>query len=43
MLDFSFTEEEKMFRKTLREFALRELLPLYGHWDRVAEYPREQI
>ena len=43
MLDFSFTEEQKMFRKTLREFALRELLPLYGHWDRTAEYPREQI
>jgi cyclohexanecarboxyl-CoA dehydrogenase len=43
MLDFSFTEEQNMFRNTLREFALRELLPNYGHWDRLPEYPKEEI
>jgi cyclohexanecarboxyl-CoA dehydrogenase len=43
MLDFSFTEEQNMFRRMLREFALRELLPNYGHWDRLPEYPKEEI
>jgi len=43
MLDFSFTEEQELFRKTLRDFSLKELLPNYGYWDKHEEYPYEPI
>jgi cyclohexanecarboxyl-CoA dehydrogenase len=43
MLDFSFTDEQGMLRKTLRDFSLKELLPLYGYWDKHEEYPYELI
>lgn len=43
MLDFSFTDEQELLRKTLREFALKELLPKYSYWDRKEEYPYEPI
>ena len=43
MLDFSFTEEQDLLRKTLRDFSLKELLPKYGYWDKHEEYPRESI
>lgn len=43
MLDFSFTPEQERLRQTLRAFALRELLPHYGRWDRERSYPREQV
>ncbi len=34
MLDFSFTPEQEQLRRTLRAFALKELLPHYGRGDR---------
>ena len=43
MLDFSFTEEQELFRKTLRDFSLKVLLPKYGYWDKNEEYPHEPI
>ncbi|UCD57996.1 MAG: acyl-CoA dehydrogenase family protein [Candidatus Hydrogenedentota bacterium] len=43
MLDFSFTDEQDLLRKTLREFSLKELLPRYGYWDKNEEYPYEPI
>jgi alkylation response protein AidB-like acyl-CoA dehydrogenase len=43
MLDFSFTPQQEQLRRTLREFALKELLPHYGRWDREGQYPREQV
>ena len=43
MLDFSFTEEQELLRKTLRNFSLKELLPNYGYWDEHEEYPYEPI
>jgi cyclohexanecarboxyl-CoA dehydrogenase len=43
MLDFSFTEEQDLLRKTLREFSLKELLPNYSYWDKHEEYPYEPI
>jgi cyclohexanecarboxyl-CoA dehydrogenase len=43
MLDFSFTDEQDLLRKTLREFSLKELLPRYGYWDKKEEYPYEPI
>ncbi len=41
MIDFSFTEEQEIFRRTLREFAKREILPLAESCDRSGSYPRE--
>ncbi|OGK84443.1 MAG: hypothetical protein A2X53_19265 [Candidatus Rokubacteria bacterium GWA2_70_23] len=43
MLDFSFTPEQERLRQTLRAFALRELLPQYARWDRLRQYPKEQV
>lgn len=43
MLDFSFTEEQELFRQTLREFSLKELLPHYGDWDKSGQYPKKSI
>ena len=43
MLDFSFTEEQDLLRKTLRDFSLKELLPNYSYWDKHEEYPYEPI
>ncbi len=43
MLDFSFTPEQKQLRSTLRAFAVKELLPHYGRWDRERRYPKDQI
>ena len=33
MLDFSFTPTQDEFRKQLRDFSLRELLPCYQEGD----------
>jgi cyclohexanecarboxyl-CoA dehydrogenase len=43
MLDFSFTDEQELLRKTLRDFSLKHLLSNYGYWDRHEEYPYEPI
>jgi cyclohexanecarboxyl-CoA dehydrogenase len=43
VLDFSFTPEQEQLRRTLRAFALRELLPRYARGDRERRYPREQV
>jgi len=40
MIDFSLTEEQEIFRATLREFAAREITPLAERCDRSGEYPR---
>jgi len=41
MLNFAFTEEQEQLRKTLREFAQKELLPNYTKWDREKTFPFE--
>ncbi|OUM91136.1 MAG: cyclohexanecarboxyl-CoA dehydrogenase [Bacillus thermozeamaize] len=41
MLNFAFTEEQEQLRKTLREFAQKELLPNYTKWDREKTFPLE--
>ena len=41
MLQTFFTEEHEIFRKTLREFVARELLPYVNEWERAEEFPRE--
>ncbi len=41
MIDFSLTDEQEMFRKTLRDFATREIQPLAEQCDRDGKYPRQ--
>ena len=40
-MDFSFTEEQDLFRRTVRRFAEKELLPKYAYWDKSEEFPWE--
>jgi alkylation response protein AidB-like acyl-CoA dehydrogenase len=40
-LDFALDEEQKLLRKTVREFAESELAPHSREWDEKQEFPRE--
>ncbi len=42
-MDFSLTEEERLLRDTIRDFAAKELAPMAAHWDRTGEFPRQNI
>lgn len=42
-MDFSLTEEHKMLRKMVHDFAERELKPVAAEIDRTGEFPRENI
>ena len=41
MVDFSLTEEQKLLRQTVREFAAAELTPHAREWDEKQEFPPE--
>lgn len=43
MLSFEFSEEQKGFIKTLREFVKKELAPYYTYWDRHEQFPAEPL
>jgi alkylation response protein AidB-like acyl-CoA dehydrogenase len=38
-LDFQFTEEQQQLRRSVREFAEREILPNVMKWDEAGEFP----
>lgn len=38
-MDFAFTEEQKMYRETMRRFAREEVAPRAKEWDREGKYP----
>jgi len=40
-LDFTFTEEQKQLRKTVREFAEGEIAPHVMEWDEASHFPTE--
>ena len=40
-MEFTFTEEQNLFQKTLHQFALEKLLPNYSRWDRGETFPKE--
>ncbi|MBI3931995.1 MAG: acyl-CoA dehydrogenase family protein [Acidobacteria bacterium] len=40
-MDFSLSEEQKLLKKTVREFAESELAPHSREWDEKQEFPRE--
>ena len=42
-MDFSFTEEQKHLRKSVREFAEGEIAPHVMEWDEVSKFPIELI
>jgi len=42
-LDFQYTEEQQQLRKTVREFAEREIAPHVMEWDEAAHFPLETI
>lgn len=43
MIDFSWSQEQELFRQSLQRFAHSELAPHYGRWDRNREFPSEQF
>jgi alkylation response protein AidB-like acyl-CoA dehydrogenase len=42
-LDFTFTEEQKQLRKSVREFAEGEIAPHVMEWDEVSHFPSELL
>jgi alkylation response protein AidB-like acyl-CoA dehydrogenase len=40
-VDFEFTEDQKLLRKTVREFAEGEIAPHVMEWDESQEFPRD--
>jgi cyclohexanecarboxyl-CoA dehydrogenase len=43
MIDFSFTEEQELLRRTVEKFAREELAPKYAERDRNSLFPAEQV
>ena len=42
-MDMTWTEEELLLQRTLRDYAQQELLPHYGRWDKGEAFPREKM
>ena len=42
-MDFSLTEDQKMLRAMVRDFAIKELEPVAARIDEIGEYPAEQV
>ncbi len=42
-MEFGLTAEQEMIRKTVREFAEREIRPVASHVDRTGEFPRDTV
>jgi alkylation response protein AidB-like acyl-CoA dehydrogenase len=42
-MDFQLTDEQKLLKRTLREFARKELRPRAARWDETGEYPWENV
>jgi alkylation response protein AidB-like acyl-CoA dehydrogenase len=38
-MDFELTDEQRLFRQTLREFADKEIVPVAAEWERTGRYP----
>lgn len=43
MIDFSFSEEQEMFRQQVRRFAREEVAPRRQEWDRERKYPWDLV
>ena len=42
-MDFELTDEQKLFRQTLRDFADKEIEPVAPEWERTGRYPTEIV
>lgn len=42
-MDFSLTEEQRLLKETVRDFALAEIKPLALKWDKTGEFPRDVL
>jgi len=42
-MDFTLTAEQQMYRKTLREFVDREIVPVARDWEHAGRYPTEIV
>ena len=42
-MDFQFTEEQQQLRRSVREFAEREILPHVMEWDEASYFPSEVV
>ena len=42
-MDFDLTDEQRMFRDTLREFVEKEIVPVASEWEREDRYPTEIV
>jgi alkylation response protein AidB-like acyl-CoA dehydrogenase len=42
-VDFELTQEQRLFRQTLREFADKEIVPVASEWERAGRYPAEIV
>ena len=40
---YSLTDEQEIFRRTVREFAEREIAPVAAHFDETEEFPAENV
>jgi alkylation response protein AidB-like acyl-CoA dehydrogenase len=42
-MDFDYTDEQKLLRRTVRDFANERIRPFASEWDRKAEFPMDLI
>ncbi|GIH46834.1 Acyl-CoA dehydrogenase [Microbispora rosea] len=42
-MDFELNEEQRLFRRTLREFVDKEIVPVASEWERAGRYPEEIV
>jgi alkylation response protein AidB-like acyl-CoA dehydrogenase len=42
-MDFALTDEQRMYRRTLRDFVDREIIPVAKDWEHAGRYPTEIV
>ncbi|GAA2737432.1 acyl-CoA dehydrogenase family protein [Actinocorallia aurantiaca] len=42
-MDFELSEEQELFRRTLRDYAEKEIMPVAPEWERTGRYPAEIV
>ncbi len=42
-MDFELSDEQRLLRQTLREFAEKEIMPVASEWERTGRYPAEIV
>ncbi|HSR86350.1 MAG TPA: acyl-CoA dehydrogenase family protein [Streptosporangiaceae bacterium] len=42
-MDFDLSDEQRLFRQTLRDFTEKEIIPVASEWERTGRYPAEIV